>query len=701
MYKSYGGGGIGLDSIEKVLLSLDNINYETVDLKDRLELDEQGRLEINLHEDYKVKFIRLIWNSRIPVQNIQIEVLNRKFVGLMAAALQGGWGDRLISQLNAIYLAEKLGYKFAFKWEFANYIVCNANINNIELRGKEYVFSQSFIDIYHYKKIPGFNWGNSPCYRDNIPKNFYWGYYVLHSSTYDVCKEKLPNIFNSIEFSQEINNLFKKTASIVKDVNKNFITIHIRSGDIVYNKGLYMRGDAIEKTTLNEIALQLIKLNKEKTIILFGEDLEQLQNLKEYFKKQNVNIHLARDLLPKQENKTKEALQEIFFMSKASCIYGSSGFARLASLIGFGKEPTSWQKTFSKQEQLKIMNENFGKVETSNHQKSFSKFFTYTLHRELYPNDYQGMADILKQALEYLPQNVMHRWLLAECYVKMNELDKADKELKEMLIQNESLNDVFYSFNRCSLSKSLKETFANLFDPKYPYINFVIKNIKFDLQIEQIKRLETENNALKNEAKAYQESKELSKNTTTNLEDLKNKNVQLNTELSNKDKEIQSLKKDLKTLTEAPETKYKLLQIKNLELKNKKLDFEIKTTQENFRIPIYINQAQSAKNRIENHLAYKLGEAIIENSKSIWGIMRIPFVLSYISQSHHKKLANQKEQLPKIETLPDYKEAIKIKEQMTYKIGEAFIRGIKTWYKGGLIKFYFEAQKIKKEDNMV
>ncbi|MFB1643802.1 hypothetical protein ABZN44_00005, partial [Campylobacter sp. MRC_CM2] len=41
-------------------------------------------------------------------------------------------------------------------------------------------------------------------------------------------------------------------------------------------------------------------------------------------------------------------------------------------------------------------------------------------------------------------------------------------------------------------------------------------------------------------------------------------------------------------------------------------------------------QANSAKARIQNQLSYKLGQAMIENSKSILGYIRMPYVLSYI-----------------------------------------------------------------------
>ncbi|WP_144653739.1 capsular polysaccharide synthesis protein [Campylobacter coli] len=111
----------------------------------------------------------------------------------------------------------------------------------------------------------------------------------------------------------------------------------------------------------------------------------------------------------------------------------------------------------------------------------------------------------------------------------------------------------------------------------------------------------------------------------------------------------------------------------------------------------------TAKQRIQNHLSYKLGQAMIINSKSILGYIRMPFVLSYIKdkQKQEQKIYQEKIKkdpslkLPPLESYPDYKEALKEKECFTYKLGEALIRANKTWYKGGYVKLLFEIGKLK------
>ena len=113
----------------------------------------------------------------------------------------------------------------------------------------------------------------------------------------------------------------------------------------------------------------------------------------------------------------------------------------------------------------------------------------------------------------------------------------------------------------------------------------------------------------------------------------------------------------------------------------------------------------SAKLRVQNHLAYKLGQALILNSKSLKGYIRLPYVLSYIKEKYkaEQKAYNDKIsknpslKLPPLASYPDYEAALKEKECLTYKLGLALMKADKSWYKGGYIKFYFESKRLKKE----
>ncbi|MCR8682676.1 SGNH/GDSL hydrolase family protein [Campylobacter sp. LMG 17559] len=190
------------------------------------------------------------------------------------------------------------------------------------------------------------------------------------------------------------------------------------------------------------------------------------------------------------------------------------------------------------------------------------------------------------------------------------------------------------------------------------------------------------------------------KSTISLLEQSKN-------QLSQEKREIQEDNLSLKHILNSLSTKKQQLEISILEqdLINKKLQNKqllkilspnIKTTTVDFN---------SAKFRIHNQLSYKLGQAMIVNSKTFLGYIRMPFVLSYIKDKHKQgqKIYQEKIQkdpslkLPPLESYPDYKEALKEKECLTYKLGQALIKANKTWYRGGYIGLLFEIKKLKKE----
>ncbi|EOI2670973.1 hypothetical protein ACMHPZ_001697, partial [Campylobacter jejuni] len=174
--------------------------------------------------------------------------------------------------------------------------------------------------------------------------------------------------------------------------------------------------------------------------------------------------------------------------------------------------------------------------------------------------------------------------------------------------------------------------------------------------------------------------------------------------LMQKDNEIKKLKSNNKLL-EDKWTKKQILELANLEqdliikkLESKKLAKSLGLKMSIINPKITFIQANSAKVRIQNHLSYKLGQALIENSKSILGYIRMPYVLSYIKDKHkfeqkayeEKIKENPNLALPPLETYPDYNEALKEKECFTYKLGEALMQANKNWYGAGYIKFIFK-----------
>lgn len=113
---------------------------------------------------------------------------------------------------------------------------------------------------------------------------------------------------------------------------------------------------------------------------------------------------------------------------------------------------------------------------------------------------------------------------------------------------------------------------------------------------------------------------------------------------------------------------------------------------DNIKIAPFKNEIENLKlelnqfkiNPIQTHLAHKLGRAIIENCRSFWGILGLPFVLNYIAKKHKKEA----------KTLPCDENEMQI---LSYQLGLALIKAHKTWYKGGYVWFIFKALSLKKK----
>ncbi|ENY9644151.1 coiled-coil domain-containing protein [Campylobacter coli] len=103
-------------------------------------------------------------------------------------------------------------------------------------------------------------------------------------------------------------------------------------------------------------------------------------------------------------------------------------------------------------------------------------------------------------------------------------------------------------------------------------------------------------------------------------------------------------------------------------------------------------QYGTAKSRIQNQLSYKLGQTMIINSKNIFGILFMPICIisTILSHRQEQKIYQEKIKkdpslkLPSLESYPDYKEALKFKNHLSYKLGQALIKANKTWYGGGV-----------------
>ncbi|MGH2267814.1 DUF2972 domain-containing protein [Campylobacter taeniopygiae] len=113
----------------------------------------------------------------------------------------------------------------------------------------------------------------------------------------------------------------------------------------------------------------------------------------------------------------------------------------------------------------------------------------------------------------------------------------------------------------------------------------------------------------------------------------------------------------------------------------------------------------SAIERIKNHLAYKLGQAMIEYHKNGGGYLALFKKLYNIKKQHKKEKLIYQETIkvfptlkyPELKHCPDYNEALKCYFHLSYMLGEVLIKTFKTWYKGSIFTLAKNIKKANKE----
>ncbi|WP_072233384.1 glycosyltransferase family 2 protein [Campylobacter coli] len=86
----------------------------------------------------------------------------------------------------------------------------------------------------------------------------------------------------------------------------------------------------------------------------------------------------------------------------------------------------------------------------------------------------------------------------------------------------------------------------------------------------------------------------------------------------------------------------------------------------------YVNN--NAVNRVKNHLSYQIGYILVHQTKTFKEILKLPFSIFKAIRVFKKQQKELKEtNLPKLKEYPDYQEALKIQNHLSYKIGKVFV----------------------------
>ncbi|WP_144585413.1 tetratricopeptide repeat protein, partial [Campylobacter coli] len=453
-------------------------------------------------DDDKNKYLKL--NNRVLTSSLKFYAQIYPIFMMQSPA---GWGDRMIALLNAMYLSKTLKCYFGFTWEeFKINIVDNKNNTyNCMVCKESDIFTKEFINRHSYTRVYQspykFFLENNKWY-DNIfiskdsvedylkkPFQYDWGYCTNHSSLKyyiknikaDYCKD-FPELWNEIGFSDTMYDIFTEVETtwrglIKKSRYEDFIAIHIRSGEMIYanNTDLYSQTGhnyIWHKILPIEILIEIIeKYSNNNSIILFGEDITTLRLVCQYFKK--PNLYIANDYLPNEySNNWKKEIFDLMLMSKTKeIIGGTSGFARLASLISRGDEPTFWIDLFDEKKRLQIFDKHFGKINIDKMYQSFSLGYMYL--GEMHNNgNFSKAKKMIKKALELDEKRGIHNIAYIYCCIMLDEYELAEEHLREILYLRKK--DFLYTMSHCILLEYFKKnifTRSQIFD--YPNIAFL------------------------------------------------------------------------------------------------------------------------------------------------------------------------------------------------------------------------------------
>ncbi|EOG3979267.1 hypothetical protein ACLBTG_001230 [Campylobacter coli] len=686
-------------NIVNIEYSKDNLIFYSFD-SELCEIKDNAMIFI-LSEKISVRYLRIC----IKRDNLkQINFYIRKFPLLFVAARGDAFGSRIMALLNAIWLSKKFRCKFGFVWNALFHIKQDDNVQHKtvmpSLPLEEEVFESIFIKKYSYTKLlksyPGSIFQYKAANKMSIdrllekPYSHDFGWYVA-GGFIDIYLDGLQdgeyltglrNAWREIQFLPDFNDSIQKGIDEAGKLGE-FVSIHIRCADMCYSdfRFIMLRNYKYRHIVTVEMALAIIdyELNRQNVLIC-GDDLALLDSLKKHYSNQprKFKLYSMNDFVNKYTFKTniEQILFELYFRSKSSLIYSTkSTFGILPYLVSESSRLNHIYDFCSKNDYYKYIKSNIGKIVVHDYQLAASYFVLFIMGIEI-EVDINELYIYIRKSLSHDKLNITYQLFLFFTLLRKGKNSQAEKYICFLFKKYPKSIFSFIQKEPLNIYKNIITEIMSLQEKKYNF-SFLFASAVYSHHKDYENSLLCYNKIIGNielETFSY---------LVANL--LENLHV-----IRNEDEKCKFLDRIYNSLSKANcATQFNQPQ--------SKLSFQA--------------HHGTAKSRIQNQLSYKLGQAMIVNSKSLLGYIRMPFVLSYIKDKHkqeqkiyqEKIKKNPSLKLPPLESYPDYKEALKFKNHLSYKLGEALIQANKTWYKGGYVKMLFEIgklkQKIKKENN--
>ncbi|HGG0651540.1 TPA: hypothetical protein ACJEZW_000765 [Campylobacter jejuni] len=667
-------------NIVNIEYSKDNLIFYSFD-SELCEIKDNAMIFI-LSEKISVRYLRIC----IKRDNLkQINFYIRKFPLLFVAARGDAFGSRIMALLNAIWLSKKFRCKFGFVWNALFHIKQDDNVQHKtvmpSLPLEEEVFESIFIKKYSYTKLlksyPGSIFQYKAANKMSIdrllekPYSHDFGWYVA-GGFIDIYLDGLQdgeyltglrNAWREIQFLPDFNDSIQKGIDEAGKLGE-FVSIHIRCADMCYSdfRFIMLRNYKYRHIVTVEMALAIIdyELNRQNVLIC-GDDLALLDSLKKHYSNQprKFKLYSMNDFVNKYTFKTniEQILFELYFRSKSSLIYSTkSTFGILPYLVSESSRLNHIYDFCSKNDYYKYIKSNIGKIVVHDYQLAASYFVLFIMGIEI-EVDINELYIYIRKSLSHDKLNITYQLFLFFTLLRKGKNYQAEKYICFLFKKYPKSIFSFIQKEPLNIYKNIITEIMSLQEKKYNF-SFLFASAVYSHHKDYENSLLCYNKIIGNielETFSY---------LVANL--LENLHV-----IRNEDEKCKFLDRIYNSLSKANcATQFNQPQ--------SKLSFQA--------------HHGTAKSRIQNQLSYKLGQAMIVNSKSLLGYIRMPFVLSYIKDKHKQEQKIYQEKikkdpslkLPSLENYPDYKEALKEKECFTYKLGEALIRANNNWYGGGI-----------------
>lgn len=679
----------------KVECSLDKENWINLD-SSLFEWTDLEVLEINVLQSLKARYIKISLNTRGHLVLRRVEVLQRRY-HYAVAGRHDGLGTRIGAIISAMYIAKHLdGFKFVFSWLNGTCDDHRGGVGNneevsfcSEILMVNEIFSEKFLQDYlisskyrsHSNDVLNLSFSDPV---DRFLKRK-WGSFIGKVSPYIYMKNLIPRkvladlkgCYESIQWSDRCTQIIQEVEYICSDIIANdFVIMHLRGGEVALGEfriapHLWMH----TKHFPYEVAIEIAKMEWERNhIVIIGQDFKSNQILEDYLNQikpnKDIQIYSVDSLIEDRYAYThpERAFFDMNFLSKAKKIYatGGSQFSNTASMIAGRELVCSFYDIYSNEELYNIIQKNIHCLEIGNLHRAYCYYRLHAFAKKL-NKPLDVVYKWLSKAMQEDSENDFYRVAMVDLLFAKRDLKAADAYLKTECLNREHFFEAIYgphnTMNKWGFPyyDDLRDKYLRFASAKYPYISYMAAKISV---------------------------------CRKHLDDaLKFIDDSLKAEPNNQ--QFLSYQKEIKTLL--PKSVEQAKVPKQLSLPKSGQSSKAKSSNKN-SINLY-----SAKVRIQNQLSYRLGQEMILNSKSLSGYMRMPYeLLCIVYKYKQEKKAYQEKikknpslKLPPLESYEDYKEALKYKNHLSYRLGEALIEANRTWWRGGYIKFLFKLGTIR------